>query len=54
MKLVEQFCDILLFWIPFYTTLKLALLIWLAYPDLKGASKVYDSLVRPILLRHEK
>jgi hypothetical protein len=54
MKLIEQFADILLFWIPFYNTMKLLLLIWLAYPDLKGATKVYDTVVRPFLLRHEK
>jgi receptor expression-enhancing protein 5/6 len=53
-KLLETITDIFLFWIPMYYPIKLIFLIWLAYPDTKGATKIYDSIVRPLLLKHEK
>ena len=42
MKLVETILDVILFWVPLYATMKLILLLWLAYPDTQGAQQVYD------------
>lgn len=66
---VEIFGDFLLFWVPFYYLIKVALLLWLFLPQFKvsfpestddimisliqGASIVYAKIVRPLLLRYE-
>ena len=54
MKLVETILDVILFWVPLYATIKLMILLWLAYPDTRGAQQIYDSVIRPLLMRHEK
>ena len=54
MKLLETILDVILFWIPFYPTFKLIILLWLAYPDTRGAQQIYDSVIRPLLMAHEQ
>merc|ERR1712070_423653 len=43
----------LLSWIPFYSFLKLGFLSWLLLPKFKGASKLYQSGVQPLIRKHE-
>eukprot|EP00359_Climacostomum_virens_P008839 CAMPEP_0204905300 /NCGR_PEP_ID=MMETSP1397-20131031/5345_1 /ASSEMBLY_ACC=CAM_ASM_000891 /TAXON_ID=49980 /ORGANISM="Climacostomum Climacostomum virens, Strain Stock W-24" /LENGTH=112 /DNA_ID=CAMNT_0052074171 /DNA_START=216 /DNA_END=554 /DNA_ORIENTATION=- len=50
---VDTFTDVLLSWLPFYHPIKLLVLIFLAWPETKGAQTVYDRLIRPILVKHE-
>lgn len=54
LKLIEAFLDIVLFWVPLYGVIKLGFLLWLAWPESRGALKLYDTVVRPILMKHEK
>lgn len=39
---------VILYYIPQYFTFKLAFLVWLLYPGMNNAQKVYYSLVRPL------
>jgi receptor expression-enhancing protein 5/6 len=50
----ETFFDTFLFWLPFYHLGKLVFLIWLAFPETRGAILIYERLVKPILSSHEK
>lgn len=36
--------------IPFYTLIKIAVVVWMWYPSTNGAQVVYDSVLRPFLL----
>ncbi|ANQ08771.1 Uncharacterized protein PCOAH_00030550 [Plasmodium coatneyi] len=50
----EYLIDIILFWVPFYYLLKLLFLLYLYMPQVRGAETVYNCIIRPILLKHEK
>ncbi|GAB66169.1 HVA22/TB2/DP1 family protein [Plasmodium cynomolgi strain B] len=50
----EYLIDIILFWVPFYYLLKLLFLLYLYMPQVRGAETVYNYIIRPILLKHEK
>ena len=54
LKLVEAFLDVLIFWIPFYGLIKLGFLVWLVWPESRGALLAYENVVRPLLMKHEK
>eukprot|EP00946_MAST-07B_sp_MAST-7B-sp1_P004142 g4142.t1 len=43
-SLIEHFTDTLLYWIPFYFSIKLALLIWMMVPGQKGAIFIYQAI----------
>mmetsp|Transcript_20195 Transcript_20195/g.26127 ORF Transcript_20195/g.26127 Transcript_20195/m.26127 type:complete len:157 (-) Transcript_20195:324-794(-) len=49
-KIIMPPLDFLLSFVPFYFYLKLTLLIWLFYPDTKGAAIVYDKILKPKIL----
>lgn len=49
---VDTVTDVLLFWLPFYHPIKLLFLIFLAWPETKGAQTVYSKLIRPFLIKH--
>ncbi|VWU49285.1 protein YOP1, putative [Hepatocystis sp. ex Piliocolobus tephrosceles] len=51
---IEYLIDIILFWVPFYYLMKLLFLLYLYMPQLRGAETVYNYIIRPILLKHEK
>ncbi|CBZ53204.1 Receptor expression-enhancing protein 3, related [Neospora caninum Liverpool] len=53
-SLLEYFVDIILFWVPFYYLLKCAFLLYLYLPWTKGAETIYNQVIRPHLLEHEK
>eukprot|EP00026_Physarum_polycephalum_P007399 Phypoly_transcript_07459.p1 GENE.Phypoly_transcript_07459~~Phypoly_transcript_07459.p1 ORF type:complete len:106 (+),score=10.60 Phypoly_transcript_07459:1131-1448(+) len=48
----EIWTDIFLNWIPFYSEFKIGLIAYLGV--FKGANQVYNIIVRPTLLQHEK
>ncbi|KAF7724143.1 ER membrane protein DP1/Yop1 [Apophysomyces ossiformis] len=50
-QVAEYFSDILLFWFPFYYMFKLALILWLALPQFRGAEILYARFLRPFLLK---
>ena len=43
----------LISWIPFYSFFKLAFLVWLILPRFKGASKLYQGVIQPLIRKHE-
>merc|ERR1712167_123576 len=49
-KLIMGPLDFVLSFLPFYFYLKLALLVWLFSPNLKGANVVYEKVVQPYVL----
>ncbi|ETB59246.1 hypothetical protein YYC_03482 [Plasmodium yoelii 17X] len=51
---IEYLIDIILFWVPFYYVIKLLFLLYLYMPQVRGAETVYNYVIRPILLKHEK
>ncbi|CAD2097630.1 HVA22/TB2/DP1 family protein, putative [Plasmodium vinckei] len=51
---IEYLIDIILFWIPFYYVIKLLFLLYLYMPQVRGAETVYNYVIRPVLLKHEK
>lgn len=51
---LEYLIDIILFWLPFYYLIKLFFLLYLYMPQVRGAESVYNYIIRPILLKHEK
>jgi len=51
--LIESFTDFFLYWIPFYFLAKMAFLIWLYYPETKGAGIVFDKVIDPILMKYQ-
>lgn len=52
-SVMDDFAGILLFWLPFYYPIKLALLIWMVWPKTKGALIIYEKLVKKVLKMYE-
>ena len=52
-KVVDEWAEILFFWVPFYYPIKLAFLVFLFAPQTKGAVKLYDGFVRPFITKHQ-
>ena len=53
-KVLDEWVYFLFSWIPCYFTVKLGILIFLFHPQYKGAVLIYDSLIRPWVLKHQK
>jgi hypothetical protein len=51
--LVDEFAFILLSFIPFYFYIKLAFFVWLMAPQTQGATIIYKSVLRPLLLKNK-
>jgi hypothetical protein len=51
---LEYVTDMLLFWFPFYSSLKLLLVLWLSIPFFGGSRIFYLDHIQPFLDRHEK
>ncbi|XP_057549624.1 putative HVA22-like protein g [Amaranthus tricolor] len=49
----ERFGDIFISWVPLYGEFKLAFIIYLWYPQTRGTSYVYESMLRPFVSKHE-
>jgi len=52
-NVTESVADVLLFWLPYYKTLKLVFLLWCFLPQTKGCKVVYERLVRPFFSAHQ-
>ncbi|KAI8373725.1 TB2/DP1, HVA22 family-domain-containing protein [Blakeslea trispora] len=50
---IEFFSDLFLFWLPFYTEIKLLLVVWLILPQTQGSSVFYANYLEPFLNTHE-
>jgi len=51
-KIIMAPLDFVLSFVPFYFYLKLSLLVWLFYPQTKGAAVVYDKVLKEYVLKH--
>jgi receptor expression-enhancing protein 5/6 len=49
----DTLTDSLLCWVPFYQPTKLLMLLFLAWPETRGAQLVYDRFLQPFLKKHE-
>ncbi|KAK4284692.1 hypothetical protein QN277_001487 [Acacia crassicarpa] len=52
-SIAEIFAEKVLSWIPLYYHMKFAFLVWLQLPTVNGARQLYESHVRPFLLKHQ-
>lgn len=53
MIIVEYASDWLLFWVPFYYSIKAGILIWCMHPNYEGSQFIYGNLIRPVFLKNE-
>ncbi|KAK1397260.1 hypothetical protein POM88_007123 [Heracleum sosnowskyi] len=53
MTVFERISDIFISWVPMYSEMKLALFLYLWYSKTKGTGFVYETLLRPFILKHE-
>jgi len=53
LSVCERFGDFFISWLPLYGEMKLAFIIYLWYPKTKGTSYVYDTILRPLVTKHE-
>ena len=49
----DRFVDILFFWVPFYFVIKLVVLVYMFFPETRGAIKFYNIIARPIFKMYE-
>ncbi|KAF7810904.1 HVA22-like protein k [Senna tora] len=52
-SVAEIFAEKLLSRVPLYNLMKLAFLVWLQLPTINGARQLYESYLRPFLLKHQ-
>ncbi|KAK1748363.1 HVA22/TB2/DP1 family protein [Skeletonema marinoi] len=52
-SIIEVFVDVLLYWIPFYYSFKVAFLLWAMMPQTRGAKFLYDSFLKDFLKKNE-
>merc|ERR1711959_251799 len=50
---VESICDVFVFWLPLYYEAKVLLVWWLVSCEFKGAGKVFNDYLKPILVQNE-
>ncbi|CAN4089613.1 unnamed protein product [Withania somnifera] len=53
LRIFESIGDVCMAWLPMYNEAKLALIIYLWYPKTKGTGYIYDTLLKPLVSRHE-
>ena len=51
-SLIEHFTDTLLFWVPFYFSIKFGLLVWMMMPGHEGATFIYDRVLSPLVKQY--
>jgi len=51
---MENFVDIILYWVPFYFSFKLAFLVWMMLPSTQGAAFIYNSFLKDALRTAEE
>ncbi|KAL6782771.1 hypothetical protein ACKKBG_A08075 [Auxenochlorella protothecoides x Auxenochlorella symbiontica] len=50
LQLIERPLYVVLYWVPLYSIFRLVLVAWLSHPQFKGATLVYDIVVRPVII----
>lgn len=50
--LVDDFAYFILCYIPFYSYIRLGFFVWLMAPQTQGATIIYKSVLKPLLLKH--
>ncbi|KAF3661789.1 HVA22-like protein i [Capsicum annuum] len=53
LRIFESIGDVFMAWLPMYNEAKLALIIYLWYPKMKGTGYIYDTLLKPYVSKHE-
>lgn len=51
--LTEIFAAFVIYWFPYYFSVKLIFLVYAFHPETKGSEKVYSTLIQPWLKKHE-
>lgn len=51
-RVLDDWSEVLFSWLPFYYPIKLGFLIFLFAPQTKGALKIYETAIKPILKKH--
>ena len=51
-SLVDEFGGIILSLIPFYYYIKIGLFLWMMHPATHGATTIYKTVLRPLLIKH--
>ncbi|KAK7283539.1 hypothetical protein RIF29_13112 [Crotalaria pallida] len=54
LTVVERLGDTFISWLPLYSEAKLAFFVYLWYPKTQGSVHLYNSFIRPYLVKHEK
>jgi receptor expression-enhancing protein 5/6 len=49
----DRFVDYIFFWIPFYSAIKLLVLVYMFFPETRGATKFYNIVAQPIFKAYE-
>eukprot|EP00245_Coleochaete_scutata_P014542 TRINITY_DN623_c0_g2_i1.p1 TRINITY_DN623_c0_g2~~TRINITY_DN623_c0_g2_i1.p1 ORF type:complete len:247 (+),score=26.93 TRINITY_DN623_c0_g2_i1:153-893(+) len=49
----ERILDVTVSWLPFYPEAKIAFVVYLWYPQTKGASYIFGTFVHPLVKKHE-
>jgi TB2/DP1, HVA22 family len=50
---IDSFADYIMYWVPFFSPLKLVFLVWCWYPTTKGSNVIYYSFIQPLYKQHE-
>eukprot|EP00941_MAST-03F_sp_MAST-3F-sp1_P003477 g3477.t1 len=53
LSVVEVGANIILSWFSYYYYVKLAFLVYCFHPEYKGAEKIYELIIRPLMKRYE-
>ena len=51
---IELFFGFILSFIPYYAVIRLVFFIFLMHPATNGAHKIYESVFKPLLIKHKK
>lgn len=51
---LETFSSIVLYYVPWYYTIKTLAIVWLMLPQTQGAKMVYSKVIRPAFLTTQK
>jgi Protein involved in membrane traffic len=49
----DRFIDYLFFWVPFYFVIKLLVLVYMFFPQTRGAEKVYKIFIGPFFRQYQ-
>jgi len=51
-KIFDLMASSVFFWIPFYYPLKFIVLVWLIYPETRGATVIYDNYLKSYMEKY--